>query len=164
MIEIRDLRMGTPAPNFRLQSNRDKDIELRDYRHRQPVVIFLMHGSQCPDCLARLQQFATVYNEYQFWKTEVLAITSEARDQDGETLAALHLPFPILFDPKRQVWDLYALGSNLGILVLDRWNGLQRRQAEPEATNLMSPLDALSWVEQSEIACPECGVNEWRES
>lgn len=122
-------------------------------------MLYLMHDLSCAACREHLQRFADCYDEYRDWRTQVLAITQEPDDQQG-IIKRLHLPFPVLFDPDNAAHSLYLDNAEVGIVVLDRWNGLQLRQGASEITQLMSPAEALEWVAASEIVCPECGVSE----
>lgn len=162
MVEIKDLRMGHPAPNFRLPASDGHEVELRRYRHRQPLAVFFMHDASCKVCRAVLKQFKSVYPEYQAEGVEVIAIIP----QDVETAAALKgelsVPFPVLADAAGTARRAYLGDAKTGLFLLDRYNAQQVGETAPEADRLMLPREALSWIVFSETTCAECGVLEWK--
>jgi peroxiredoxin len=162
MVEIRDLRLGSPTPNFRLHDVSGNEVELRNYRHRKPVVIFFMHDPHCDQCRNLLKQFKSTYQEYQIEKVEVLIVVGVAEGEAKELSQSMNLPFPVLADPKRIVFENYIGEFQTGLYVLDRYNAQQIKMVAEDADQLMTPDEALSWAAFSETTCPECGVLEWR--
>ena len=156
------LNSERPAPNFRLPSSGGEAIVLNDYRHRQPVVLFLAHGAACPSCRERLRAFAASYDAYREWDAEVLAVIPESPDAAWALVAALGLPFPVLSDEEGRVRQAYTgQEGQVGVFVLDRYNAPQAWWLAGEAGELLTPGEALDWVQLGELACPECGVSEW---
>jgi len=164
MVEIRDLRMGSPVPNFRLPSSRGTQIELRDYRHRMPVVLFFMHEIQCETCRNLVEKFKNAYFEYQLEKVEVLILAALSENEAKYFTDSMSLPFPVLADPDRRVFEMYLEGFAAGLFVLDRYNAQQVKMIAADADELMTPDEASSWAVFSETTCPECGVLEWPQS
>lgn len=162
MVEIKDLRMGHPAPNFRLPASDGRDVELRQFRHRQPLAVYFLHDSACKVCRAVLKQFKSVYPEYQAEGVEVIAIIP----QDVATAAALKqelsILFPILSDAQGTARERYLGEARAGLFLLDRYNAQQVGETAPDADRLMLPREALSWIVFSETTCAECGVLEWK--
>lgn len=164
MVELNSQRL---VPNFQLPSSRGVDVELRDYRHQHPVVLFFAHGAECPRCRQRLRDFADHYADYRFWRTEVLAIIPEPPAIAKQLAEALQLPFSILSDVGGAVREPFmdAAGSadpsDVGLIVLDRFGAPEAWDAAGDADALMAPDEALGWVQHGELACPECGVSEW---
>src|SRR5262245_45938227 len=118
MVEIRDLRMGSPAPNFRLPSLTGTEIELRNYRHHKQVVLFFMHDIQCEACRNLLEQFKNAHAEYQFEKVEVLIVAAVAESKNKQLSELMGLPFPVLADPDRKVFATYLEDFAAGLYVL----------------------------------------------
>jgi thioredoxin-dependent peroxiredoxin len=165
MVEIRDLRMGRPAPNFRLTATSGVAIELRSYRHRQPVVLFFAHDAACSSCEALLRKFQEHYVDYQNEGVAIIAISPTSVSDTIQLGQRLGLAFNVLADPECSVYDAFKIGSGqAGLFVLDRYNGQQAGEQADDANGLMSPAEALQWAMFSETTCPECGVLEWPES
>lgn len=164
MIELNSQHL---APNFRLPSSRGEEVELREYRQRQPVVLFFAHSAECPACRRRLQDFAEHYDDYRFWQTEVLAVIPEAPATARRLVEILNLPFPVLSDVDGHVRTTYvgtvspAQPSRPAVFVLDRFGAPEAWDVASDAEQLMAPDEALQWVQHGELACPECGVTEW---
>ena len=165
MVQIKDLRMGCPAPNFRLSSTAGNMIELRNYRHRQPVVLFFLHNAACKVCHTRLVQFQECCADYQAENVAVISIMPTSATNAHMLAQRLRLSFVVLPDPDRKVYKTYGVGDEqAGLFVLDRYNGQQIAEITTDARELMSPNEALQWAVFSETTCPECGVLEWPES
>jgi peroxiredoxin len=165
MVEIRDLRMGRPAHNFRLTATSGAAIELRSYRQRQPVVLFFAHDVVCPVCEVLLRKFQECYADYQNEGVEIIAILPASVSDIIQLGRRLGLTFKVLADPERSVYNAYKIRSGqAGLFVLDRYNGQQAGEQADHANSLMSPVEALQWAVFSETTCPECGVLEWPES
>jgi peroxiredoxin len=162
MIQIRDLRMGSPAPNFRLTSLSGAVLELRQYRHRQPLVLFLMHDLACLVCQSRLVEFQRQVEDYRAENVELIAVLPASDAEAAVLVRRLGLSFVVLTDPERVVHTLYLGDSDqAGLFVLDRYNGQQIALRAQDADSLLAPADALQWAVFSETTCPECGVLEW---
>lgn len=157
-----ELNSHKPVPPFRLPSSRGVDISLDDYRHRQPVVLFFMHGAECPSCRERLCAFAVSYDDYCDWQTEVLAILPGPPHMAAQLAESLALPFPVMSDAGGDVRAQFIGTEGVAVFVLDRFNAPETGQAAAEADALMTPDEALDWVRFGALACPECGVSEWR--
>lgn len=164
MVELNSEQL---APNFRLPSSRGEEVELREYRQRQPVVLFFAHSAECSACRHRMQDFAEHYDDYRFWQTEVLAVIPEAPAAARQLVETLNLPFPVLSDVDGRVRATYvgavspARLSEPAVFVLDRFGVPEAWDVAGDAELLMTPAEALQWVQHGELACPECGVTEW---
>jgi peroxiredoxin len=155
MIEMRELRTGTPAPNFRLMSAGGREIELSTYRRRQPVLLIFL-SADADD--KRLQDFAAEYAEFRSENVEILAIIRRSVDEVRSLAERLDLPFPVLPDPDGAVHQGYLGSDSLGQVLLDRYNAVQVRESGSDAARFMPPRDALSWATFGEFSCSSTGI------
>jgi peroxiredoxin len=155
MIEMRELRTGAPAPNFRLMAADGREVELSTYRRRQPVLVIFL-GADVDE--ARLRDFAAHYAEYRSESIEILAIVRRSLDEVESLAKGLDLPFPVLADSDGAVHQGYVGSDALGQVLLDRYNAVQVREAGSDAAQFMPPLDALSWATFGEFSCSSTGI------
>ena len=97
-------------------------------------------------CRAHVAQLGRLYPEFQSEGTEVLVILGDTVKRAQSYVDLLHLPFPVLADPKRQVYHQYGLGRTLGFvqrtasIIVDR-RGLIRY--------FRSATNPYTWLQES---------------
>jgi len=64
-------------------------------------------------CRAHVAQLGRLYQEFQSQGAEVLVILGDTVQRAQRYVEALHLAFPVLADPERQVYSQYGLGRDL---------------------------------------------------
>jgi len=64
-------------------------------------------------CRAYVAQLGRLYPEFQAEGAEVLVILGDTVQRAQNYAESLHLPFPVLADPDRQVYHQYGLGKAL---------------------------------------------------
>jgi peroxiredoxin len=64
-------------------------------------------------CRAHVAQLGRLYPEFQSQGVEVLVILGDTIQRAQRYVEALHLPFPVLADPERQVYRQYGLEKAL---------------------------------------------------
>lgn len=64
-------------------------------------------------CRAHVAQLGRLYPEFQSEGVEVLIILGDTLQRARSYVEALHLPFPVLADPDRQVYHHYGLEKSL---------------------------------------------------
>ncbi len=140
------------TPNFKLPDvTHDRDIELRDYREKTPVILaftrIFTEKQYCPFCFPHLLELGDRYDEFRALGFEVLLITSTDRAQSQQVAQDLGLKMPLLSDPSCQIFRAYGVGQALGAplpaqFLLDRDGKLRYRHLfsfiEPNA-----PIDRL---------------------
>jgi peroxiredoxin len=136
------------VPNFALPDRQGRSVSLRDYKHRQPVVLVF-----CGECDAPLlYDFAHHYPAYAQAGAEILAILPACPDLD-------EFPFPVLRDQDDQL-TARLVESTPAVWVLDSFNELSAQFQVPAPPG--SPhVQILSALAEVELKCPECGVPEW---
>jgi peroxiredoxin len=107
-----DAQIGASAPDFTLATP-DGTASLGSYRGRQNVVLYFMRTFDCPVCLGHVMRLARTYEQLQGQKTVVLVLGPGYR-HEAEALQR-KVPFQVLADPDRAVYQAYGLGKALGI-------------------------------------------------
>ncbi len=98
-------------------------------------------------CRTLASQLARLYSEFQSKNCEILLILGGTIDEARRYVELLHLPFPVLADPERQIYHLYGLDKVLGLiqrtasLVIDR-SGVVRY--------LRSQVNPMPWLRESQ--------------
>ncbi len=64
-------------------------------------------------CRAHVAQLGRLYQEFQSQGAEVLVILGDTVQSAQRYVDVLHLPFPVLADPERQVYHQYGLEKAL---------------------------------------------------
>ncbi len=152
----------SPAPAFRLPSNRGKPFALDDNRGWGNLVLFFAHGKECPACQAALQEFAARRLEYGAVDAQVVPILP----QTAAEIAGMPYPFPVVADPqgtaRRQYAELVGVDGTAAeadgpvlFFVLDRYGAAYAAAVlhEPEDPELQPEL--LEWLDFIELQCPE---------
>lgn len=111
---------GNIAPAFELARAGGSTVRLRGYRGRRGVALWFLHDAGCPGCRETMQAIAPLYGDYAEADAEPLAIvpaTLEAADQLRRDLA---LPFPVLADAERRVFQRYGV-AGAALMLTDRY-------------------------------------------
>ncbi len=64
-------------------------------------------------CRFHAAQLGRLYTEFQAVNSQVLVILGDSAERASHFKEALHLPFPVLFDPQRLVYHNYGLEKAL---------------------------------------------------
>ena len=102
--------LGSPAPDFTLQTLAGGTASLSDYTGRPVFLNFW--ASWCTPCRGEMSDIIAAYNAHHAGGLEVLAInlTDQERMRDvREFVQAFQMPFPVLLDQKGKVRKHYAL-------------------------------------------------------
>jgi peroxiredoxin len=107
-----DAQIGASAPDFTLPTSQGA-ISLESYRGRHNVVLYFMRTFDCPVCLGHVMRLARTYEQIQHQDTVVLVLGPG--DQHEAAPLQRKVPFQVLADPDRTVYQAYGLGKALGI-------------------------------------------------
>ncbi len=98
-------------------------------------------------CRSHASQLGRLYKEFQAKNFEILLILGGTVDEARRYVELLHLPFPVLADPERQIYRLYGLDRVIGLiqrtlsLVIDQ-SGVVRY--------LRSQVNPMPWLKESQ--------------
>jgi peroxiredoxin Q/BCP len=104
-----DAKIGSLAPNFKLLATNGQEISLTDFRNKKNVIIFFIRETSCWQCRTHVTQLGKMYNQFQEAGAELIVILGEDVEKAREYSNGINLPFPILSDPDRAVYQLYEL-------------------------------------------------------
>jgi peroxiredoxin len=108
-IDSIDAKIGSFAPDFKLQATNGQDITLSDFRGKQNVIVFFIRETTCSQCRTHVTQLGRMYDQFREAGAEIIVILGENVEKAREYAAGIGLPFPILSDPDRAIYQLYEL-------------------------------------------------------
>jgi peroxiredoxin len=109
--------VGQAAPDFTLQSNSDRAIQLSSFRDNQNVLLFFMRTFTCAHCTYYARQLVNHYAEIKAQNTEVLVL-GIGESREAQALARrLNIPFPVLNDPDGTIYEQFGLNRVLFSMV-----------------------------------------------
>ncbi len=113
-----------PAGNFTLKSAEGSNIRLSEYRGQ--VVMLNFWASWCGPCRQEFPHLDALQRKYADLGFTVFGINVEQdRDQADKVLRDIPVSFPILFDNRNEVSELYGVDAMPMTVLLDR-NGVVR--------------------------------------
>jgi peroxiredoxin len=108
-IDSIDAKIGSFAPDFKLQATNGQEITLSDFRGKQNVIVFFIRETTCSQCRTHVTQLGRMYDQFREAGAEIIVILGENIEKAREYAAGIGLPFPILSDPDRAIYQLYEL-------------------------------------------------------
>lgn len=104
-----EAKIGSLAPDFSLLATNGQQVSLTSFRGKQNVIVFFIRETTCPQCRTHVAQLGRMYEQFKEAGTEVIVILGEGLEKSKEYAEGIGLPFPILCDPDRAVYNLYEL-------------------------------------------------------
>ena len=99
---------SAPAPDFVLDSNTGKPIKLSGYKGK--VVMINFWATWCGPCRQEWPLLESIYKQYKNQDFMLLGVNVEPDSKPaGEWLKKQPVTFPVLYDVKSQVSDLYKV-------------------------------------------------------
>ena len=120
--KLQEMKERMPAPDFTLLDPDGKKVSLKDFRGK--VVFLNFWATWCASCRDEMPAMQRLYKEFGGRGFEIIGVN--VKDKRPDALAfvkRLQITYPILFDPRGEVGELYgAYGMPLSYLI-DR-NGI----------------------------------------
>lgn len=114
------------APNFTLKSNSGKNIKLSESRGE--VVLINFWASWCGPCRQEMPELNKLYKKYKNLGFTILGVNVEENSTEALKIVKNDkINFPILFDTKNEVSQLYKVSAMPTSVLIDR-NGNMRYQ------------------------------------
>ena len=126
-----------------------------DYIQRQNLILLFIHQTSSDETRGLLRAFAKGYSQIREEECSILAISPDTVLTNLHSYAELHLPFPLLADPKGEVfsrytfWDSSAENLNPCIVLADRSNVLYQywvAEREVDLPTIEELLDSLKYL------------------
>jgi peroxiredoxin len=108
-MESIEAKIGSLAPDFHLLATNGQEISLSQFRGKSNVIMFFIRETTCPQCRTHVAQLGRMYEQFRETGSEIIVILGEDVEKSREYAENLNLPFPILSDPSRIVYNLYEL-------------------------------------------------------
>jgi peroxiredoxin len=114
-----DIAPGAVAPTFVLNSSTGKPIGLADLKGQ--VVLINFWASWCGPCRQEMPILDQLYRSYQPAGFTLIGVNVEPNASDAEKfLQGTPVSFPILFDPKSTVSQLYEVSGMPSTIIVGR--------------------------------------------
>lgn len=108
-VDTIEAKIGSLAPDFKLLATNGQEIALTDFRGKQNVIVFFIRETTCPQCRTHVMHLGRMYDQFREAGTEIIVILGEGLEKARKYADGIGLPFPILCDPDRAVYQLYEL-------------------------------------------------------
>ena len=109
ILESIEAKIGSLAPDFRLRATNGQEIALSDFHGKSNVIVFFIRETSCPQCRTHVMQLGRMYEQFRETGTEIIVILGENLEKSRAYAEGIDLPFPILSDPDRAIYELYEL-------------------------------------------------------
>lgn len=110
------VKVGDPAPNFTLKSQKGKSVALNSFQGQKAVVLYFYPKDDTPGCTVESCTFRDSYQAFTDIGAEVIGISSDSIDDHQKFASKHNLPFTLLSDEGSQVRKTYGVPATLGLL------------------------------------------------
>jgi thioredoxin-dependent peroxiredoxin len=101
------LKVGNPAPPFRVKADDGRDVSLQDYRGKR-VALYFYPKASAPGCTIEAIEFREVKPELDKLNAIVLGCSADTVESQAKFKATQKLNFPLLSDPEFTVIEAYG--------------------------------------------------------
>jgi peroxiredoxin len=149
------IKPGEIIPAFSLPGADGMPHSPWDYKQRQHLVLLFTRITSLNETRGLLRAFATVYPALREDQCSILAISPDTVIANLHTQEELHLPYPLLADPKCEIisrytrWDAITGSLNPCIVLADRYNALYQQwiaESEADLPPIEELLEALKYL------------------
>jgi peroxiredoxin len=144
------IKVGDPAPDFRLPTADGKSVGLSDYRDRRAVMLWFTKGIACPFCRQQMAQLNQALPRFRELRTELLQVTPTPPERAQIYFRRFSLPFPYLCDDGFTIYLRYGLSFRSHGLIKKGTRLV--RSAMGRVRSLRSPYPRPMIVAPSEVA------------
>jgi peroxiredoxin Q/BCP len=118
------VEVGSPAPDFELESDAGERVRLSSLRG-SPVVLYFYPKDDTPGCTLQACEIRDAWGEFEARGAVVLGVSPDSASSHEQFRTKYELPFTLLADPEHEVADLYGVWleqEHDG----KKWTGIQR--------------------------------------
>lgn len=108
----RPLKDGAKAPDFTLPDQDGVDVNLYDLLKDGPVVVFFYPRAFTPVCTAEACAFRDSFEEFASAGARIVGISTDEVDKQKAFHDKFQLTFPVLSDPKGDVYGDFGLRNS----------------------------------------------------
>lgn len=111
--------LSGPAPDFTLPTGKDKTLKLSDLKGE--VVMINFWASWCGPCREEMPLIEGLHQKYKKLGFTVYGVNVDFKPKDAqEMLKAAKVTFPVGYDSKNKVSELYKIDSMPSTVMVDR--------------------------------------------
>jgi peroxiredoxin len=153
------LEPGQIIPSFSLPDADGMTYSPWNYKQRQHLVLLFMRSSSSSETRGLLRAFARQYPAFREEDCSILAITPDPVIDNLRVQEELHLPFPLLGNPKGDViarytqWDSATRTLYPSIVLVDRYNALYQQWTAEQEADLPSIEELLASLRYLNSLC-----------
>ncbi len=114
-----DLKVGDPAPNFKLQASDGKTYQLSDFKGKQAVVLAWFPKAFTQGCTIECKSLAANGSKIREYDVTYFMASVDPLDQNTKFAADNKADFPLLSDPTKETAKAYGVLSGAGFS--NRW-------------------------------------------
>lgn len=107
-----ELRVGDPAPDFKLPGSDGKTYRLADFRNKKLVVLAWFPKAFTPGCTRECRAFAEQADAFAGLPVAYFTASVDTPEENKRFAESLKARYPILSDPTRQVALAYGVVNN----------------------------------------------------
>jgi peroxiredoxin Q/BCP len=101
--------IGTAAPEFTLQDQDGKDVALRSFQGKQPVVLYFYPKDDTSGCTKQACAFRDARADYKALGAQVIGVSPDDVRSHRKFADKYTLPFTLLADPEKSVCQAYGV-------------------------------------------------------
>jgi peroxiredoxin Q/BCP len=114
-----ELKVGDPAPNFKLQASDGKTYQLSDFKGKQAVVVAWFPKAFTQGCTIECKSLAANGDKIRKFDVAYFMASVDPLDQNTKFAAEQKADFPLLSDPTKDVAKSYGVLMAAGLA--NRW-------------------------------------------
>lgn len=116
---VGDLKVGDPAPAFKLEASDGKTYALTDFRGKQAVVLAWFPKAYTRGCTIECKSLAEHGDLIKKYKAAYFMISVDPIEQNKGFAEQQHADFPLLSDPTKTAAEAYGVLNQAGLA--NRW-------------------------------------------
>lgn len=104
-----ELKVGDPAPDFRLPSTEGREISLKEFRGKKKVVLYFYPKDDTPGCTKEACSFRDERPKFERGDAVILGVSFDGLESHKKFAKKYRLPFTLLSDEDKEVATAYGV-------------------------------------------------------
>lgn len=147
------LKVGDKAPTFTLKTHKGKDVSLKDFKEKTPVVLIFYPGDMTPGCTIQLCNIRDNYPKFQELDAVVYGVNHADAKSHVKFVDKHQFSFPLLVDEHKKVSKKYGAVKKLftatvikrTVVVVDKEGKIAfYKHGMPKETEILKALNKKS--------------------
>jgi peroxiredoxin Q/BCP len=109
------LNPGTPAPDFALKDDQDRQVRLSAQLEKGPLILYFYPADFTPGCTREACALRDMHDHLLATGIRVFGVSPQSTDSHRRFRERYQLPFTLLSDPDKEVVKAYDCNGPLGI-------------------------------------------------